>query len=124
MFSDKRLRTIKCDSPECDKIVEFDLSDVKHIQSIEWLKGVRVVQTGDNRSFSYCSDVCEVKGITTGQHNLKEPQPQSQASAAPAQPAVIASATEADVKAAAASAEAQQQLSDDLKNGNANIIVP
>lgn len=104
-FSDEQLRTIKCDGPGCDKVVTFNLKDVKAIQAIEWLKGVRVIATGDNRSFSYCSDVCEVKGVTTGQHNLKEP------------PKVIAGATEADVKAAAAQAEGEAAATEALKNG-------
>lgn len=109
-FSDEQLRTIKCDGPGCDKVVTFNLKDVKAIQAIEWLKGVRVIATGDSRSFSYCSDVCEVKGVTTGQHNLKEP------------PKVIAGATEADVKAAAAQAEGEAAATEALKNGEATRV--
>jgi len=103
-FSDKQFRRIKCDAPGCDKDVEFDLKDIPAIQKIEWLKGVRVVQTGDNRSFSYCSDVCEVKGITTSAHNLKEPPK-------------VAVATEADMKAAAAQAQAAVEIDKALKTG-------
>jgi hypothetical protein len=120
-FSDQRIRTIKCDNPDCPKVISFDLTDAKKIQETEWLKGVRMVQTGDGRSFSYCSDVCEVKGITTGQHNLKEP-PKQQA-ATPAAPAVIPTATDADVKAAAQQSAATQQLEKDLKSGDAKIVV-
>lgn len=104
-FSDKQLRTITCDGPGCDKTVTFDLKDIPAIQAIEWLKGVRVIQTGDNRSFSYCSDVCEVKGLTTTKHNLLE------------KPSVIQSATEADVKAAAAQSEGDAAATEALKNG-------
>jgi hypothetical protein len=103
-FSDKQLRTIKCDGPGCDKEVEFDLRDVKAIQAIEWLKGVRVIQRGDNKAFSYCSDVCEVKGVTTGQHNL------------PDKP-LVAPATEGDVRSAVAQAEASAQTTEALKTG-------
>jgi len=111
-FSDKQFRTIKCDGPGCDKEVEFDLKDVASIQKIEWLKGVRVVATGDNRSMSYCSDVCEVKGVTTGAHNLKE-QPK------------IAPATEGDVRAAAVQAEQAAKTNEALKTGEgeAKIII-
>ena len=52
-FTDEQYRTIKCDGPGCPKEVRFDLKDVKAIQAIDWLKGVRVVQTGDNRALSY-----------------------------------------------------------------------
>ncbi len=117
MFSDVQIRTIKCDGPECDKTATFDLKDVKAIQAIEWLKGVRVCQTGDNRAYSYCSDVCEVKGITTGQHNLLE-KPK-----APEVPAIIPTATATDVKQAAAEAEAQTQITEDLKSGNKEIVI-
>ena len=51
-FTDEQYRTIKCDGPGCPKEVRFDLKDVKAIQAIDWLKGVRVVQTGDNRAFA------------------------------------------------------------------------
>lgn len=116
-FSDQMLRTIKCDNPDCPKTVTFDLKDIKTIQETEWLKGVRMVKTGDGRDFSYCSDVCEVKGVTTGAHNLKEKP------AAPQGPAIVPTATDADVKAAAAQAAAQDQLNKDLKSGEAQIIV-
>lgn len=105
-FSDKQLRTIKCDGPGCDKEVEFDLRDAAAIQAIDWLKGVRVVQTGDNRAFSYCSDVCEVKGVTTLQHNLKEKS-------------LVAPATEADVRAASVQAAGDAAATEALKNGEA-----
>jgi hypothetical protein len=104
-FSDKQLRTITCDGPKCDKTVTFDLKDIPAIQAIDWLKGVRVIQTGDNRSFSYCADVCEVQGLTTLQHNLLE------------KPKVIAGATEADVKAAAAQAQGEAAATEALKAG-------
>lgn len=112
-FSDKQLRTIKCDAPGCTKEVEFDLRDIKAIQAIEWLKGVRVVQTGDNRNFAYCSDVCEVKGITTSEHNVKEP---------PKQP-TIQPATEAEVKRAVAEADAAAKATEALKSGSGEVKV-
>lgn len=111
-FSDKQLRTIKCDGPGCDKEVEFDLKDNAAIQAIEWLKGVRVVATGDNHSLSYCSDVCEVKGVTTGAHNFKEPPK-------------VAPATEGDVRQAAAQAAQAAATETALKTGEgeAKIII-
>lgn len=109
-FSDQQIRTIKCDGPDCPKTVTFDLKDIKAVQAIDWLKGVRVVQTGDNRAFSYCSDVCEVKGITTGKHNLQET------------PKVVA-ATEADAKQAVAQAEAEAQTTEALKSGEGEAKV-
>ena len=108
-FSDKQIRTIKCDGPDCTKEVTFDLTDVKAIQAIEWLKGVRVVATGDQRNLCYCSDVCEVKGITTGTHNLKE-KPK------------VAVASAAEVKEAVAQAEAAAAGTEALKNGEPTKI--
>jgi hypothetical protein len=105
-FTDRKLhfRTIKCDGPGCDKEVEIELGDVEGIQKIDWLLTVRVVQCGDNRALAYCSDVCEVKGITAGQHNVKEKSK-------------IVPATEGDVKGAAAQASAETQITEDLKTG-------
>ena len=108
-FSDKQIRTIKCDGPDCKKEVTFDLTDVKAIQAIEWLKGVSVVATGDQRNLCYCSDVCEVKGITTGVHNLKE-KPK------------VAVASEAEVKQAVAAAENEAKVTEALKTGEGDKI--
>lgn len=115
-FSDKQFRRIKCDAPGCDKDVEFDLSDIKAIQAIEWLKGVRVVQTGDNRNKAYCSDVCEVKGVTTGEHNVKEPKPQ---------PQVKLASSEAEIKQAVVQAAGEAATTEALKTGQgeAKIII-
>lgn len=113
-FSDEQFRTIKCDGPGCDKEVRFDLKDIKAIQAIDWLKGVRVVQTGDNRAFSYCSDVCEVKGVTTSAHNLKEKvEP----------PTVIPAASDADVKAAAIQAAGDAAATEALKTGQGQVTL-
>lgn len=108
-------RTITCDGPGCDKTVRFEITDVKAIQEIEWLKGLRVVHSGDNRQLAYCSDVCEVKGVTTGEHNLKEK---------PTAPTVVP-ATEGDVKAAAAQAQGEARTIEALKTGEgeAKIII-
>jgi hypothetical protein len=113
-FTDEQYRTIKCDGPGCPKEVRFDLKDVKAIQAIDWLKGVRVIQTGDNRAFSYCSDVCEVKAVTTGKHNLIEKlEP----------PKIIPTATEGDVKAAAAQVEGEAKLTEALQTGEGEALV-
>jgi hypothetical protein len=103
-FSDKTFRTIKCDGPGCDKTVTFDLTDVVAIQKIDWLKGVRVVATGDQRNLSYCSDVCEVKGVTTGEHNLKE-KPK------------VAVASTGEIKKAVDEAQNAAEVTDALKTG-------
>ena len=105
-FTDRKLqyRTIKCDAPGCPKEVEIELSDVKTIQGIEWLLGVRMVHTGDERHFAYCSDVCEVRGVTSGQQNVQE-KPK------------IKPATEGDMKAAVAQAEGDARVNEALKTG-------
>jgi len=109
-FADRKLhyRTIKCDGPGCDKQIEFELSDVKTIEATEWLLGVRAVVAGDERKFCYCSDVCEVKGVTTGQHNIKE------------KPTVVP-ASEGDVRAAAAQAGADAATTEALKTGQVTL---
>lgn len=103
-FKDERFRTIACDNPGCDKTIRFELSDVKTIQATEWLKGVRIVKTGDGRDLTYCSDVCEVKGVTTGAHNLKEPPK--------VEPAGLG-----DIKAAVAAAENAAAVEQAMKTG-------
>jgi precorrin-3B methylase len=65
---------IKCDFEGCDKSVQFDESTKQQALADNlWLRTYRTVQSGDGRSFGYCGDVCEVKGVESGVHNIPEP---------------------------------------------------
>lgn len=100
MITDVLTRTIKCDGPECKNEIVFnpkEQADLKRLQETDWVKDFRVVQRGDQQSFGYCSDVCEVQGVTAAKHNMPEPK-------------AIQPATEADVKAAAVGAAAAAAL--------------
>jgi len=91
--------TFTCNNPECGKTITWGAQDEpKTFQENEWLLGLRLIQTLDKREFAYCSDVCEVAGIKTGQHNIKQ-QPKVQLP--------TGSATEAIQKAAQAAAQAE-----------------
>ncbi len=82
---DKTTRTIKCDNAACDKEVSFDLKDQYAIAKLpDWLRTFRNVVLGNNTRFGYCSDVCEVEGVTTGNHNVPEPKKVVEATAADA----------------------------------------
>ena len=64
---------VKCDLPECQKTATFDnATKAQAMVDNPWLNSYRTVQTGDGRSFGYCSDGCEVKGAATGKHNPPE----------------------------------------------------
>lgn len=68
-------REVTCDAPGCDKSIIFDSTQGMQPEVLEanpWLKTNRAIQTSDNRVFSYCSDVCEVEGVKTGQHSAIE----------------------------------------------------
>jgi len=74
-ISDKTERTIKCDNAKCDKVITFDLQDQEAISKLpDWLRTYRNVVLGNNAKFGYCSDVCEVEGVTSGTHNVPEPK--------------------------------------------------
>ena len=74
-IDDKVTRIIKCDGPECPNEVSFDPRDQKAISELPaWLRTTRTITLGNNARFTYCSDVCEVKGCTTGNHNIPEPK--------------------------------------------------
>lgn len=69
--------SMTCDGPECDKSVTYAKSveeQTINAQGNEWMKTVRISQSSDGRTFLYCSDVCEVKGVGTGKHNPPEPK--------------------------------------------------
>ena len=104
---DSAFRTISCDGPGCLKSVLYDRKDEKvTFEAPEniWLKTTRVVQTADGRNFTYCSDICEVKGAETGKHNIPEAPKIIQ----PTNPAAIAMAAQA----AANARLADQQIRD------------
>jgi hypothetical protein len=68
---DQVFRTFTCNNPSCSKTLTWPAQEEQKVfQENEWLMGLRVVNTLDNRRFSYCSDICEIKGVETGQHNL------------------------------------------------------
>jgi hypothetical protein len=72
---DLTFRTISCNI--CDKTITYDRNDEKKVfdnPENVWLKSVRQVTTLDQRVLAFCSDVCEVKSVGTGSHNLPEPK--------------------------------------------------
>src|SRR5713226_9538912 len=71
---DSAIRTITCDGG-CGKKVMFDRKDEQTtFQNHEnaWLKGARVVQSFDGRNFLYCGDECDLKGVSSGKHNIPQ----------------------------------------------------
>ncbi len=102
-------RTIKCEGPECPNTITFDPQNQEQVSKLPtWLRTARTVQLGNRQQFLYCSDVCEVKGVTTGQHNIPEPPK-------------IQTATEADVKRAVGEAQAASEANTALKEGSIKL---
>jgi len=95
-------RTISCDmcgEKEGGNTVTFDPKNVEQIQKLpDWVRGYRVVNRGDRKAFGYCSDVCEVNGITAGNHNVPEPKKVQEVT------------SQAEIKQAIANAEAAKAL--------------
>lgn len=107
-------RTLKCDGPGCAKSVTFDKTQAEATNNNPengWLKPGRVVNTNDARTLFYCSDACEVGGITSGNHSPKE-QPKIHTEA---NPAAVAQAVQA-----AANARNNEQA---LREGSAKIQI-
>jgi hypothetical protein len=109
-ISDLTKRTIKCDSPECKNEVVFDPQKIEEIQNLpDWVRTFRTVQNGKRDTFGYCSDVCEVQGVTTGKHNVPEPK------------AIQPAAGAADIQAAARDAAAASEANTALKEGTIQL---
>jgi hypothetical protein len=74
------MQIISCDGPNCDKTIAIELTNngqptpqsQEILAATDWVKGLRVVQTGDKRSFNYCSDTCLVEHAGTGVLNPPE----------------------------------------------------
>lgn len=69
---DAQFKTITCNT--CEKTVTYQHPQELNatVEANPWIKTSRFVQTGDQRTFLYCSDLCELSGIETKLHNVQE----------------------------------------------------
>ena len=103
-------RTIKCEAPECKNEVTFNPQSIDEIQKLpDWVRTYRNVAIGNKNTFGYCSDVCEVKGVTTGNHNVPEPK------------AVQPATSQADIAKAAQEAKNADDANKALKEGTIKL---
>jgi hypothetical protein len=105
---DATFRTLTCNI--CEKTVTF-LHPSGLQEAIEanlWIKTTRIIQTGDGRNFSYCSDLCEIAGIETTLHNVQE---------AP-KVAIPTGSAQAQIAAAAAAAKLAENATKAMKDGS------
>lgn len=87
--TDAVIRTIKCDNKKCDKETSFNPQDPAAIAAMPtWVRTYRMINLGNGARFGYCSDVCEVEGVTTGDHNVPEPPAVQEATLADARRAI------------------------------------
>lgn len=105
---DAQYRTLTCDV--CKKTVTYEHPKelAATVEASPWLKTLRFVQTSDNRTFLYCSDLCNVEAVGTGVLNLKE-QPKV---------AIPQGGAQAQIAAAAAAAARQAEANKALKEGS------
>ena len=115
MVIDAQFKTIKCDGgSDCTKTITFNVAEGKEVASQagnEWMKAIRLVQTPDGRVLVYCSDVCEISGTRTGQHNI------------PVAKKIIEAGNPAAIAAAAQAAEAAKVSDANLKSGSGGQVV-
>jgi hypothetical protein len=103
---DQSFRTITCNGAGCEKTTTFNQTDSKLAEEQNpWLKNCRMVQVPGRAAFVYCSDSCEVSGVTTGQHNPVD-----------AKPSIVPGNT-ASIQAAAAAAALSEQATKSIKAG-------
>jgi len=104
---------VKCEREGCENDISFDQSTKeKTLNDNPWLRSYRTIQTGDGRSIGYCSDICEIKGVESGKHNIPEA------------PKIIPQANPAAVALAAKAAELQRRGDQALRDGKpANIQI-
>jgi hypothetical protein len=87
-------RTIACDGVDetgtpCIHVATFNPASQEDIVGLpDWIRTFRMVNLGNGAKFGYCSDVCEVNGVTTGKHNVPEPKQIQEATSLDAQRAI------------------------------------
>jgi hypothetical protein len=110
---DNQFRTVTCDN--CKKTVTYEQQqlngrihiDPKVMEENPWLKSNRVVLTADGRNFGYCSDLCEISGLESKQHNMPEP----------AKVEIPTGSAQAQIQAAAAAAKQREDATKAIKSG-------
>jgi len=108
---DVSYRTITCDG--CGKTVTFQNPSPNMNAILEenpWLKNNRLVQAASTGQspFSYCSSLCEIKGLEAGSHDFKE-EPKV---------AIPQGSAQAQIAVAAAVAKAQEEANKAIKAGS------
>lgn len=74
-INDTQFRTISCNGAGCDKTVTHPFTKEGAAEAYAanpWLQTTRTVSTPDGRVLVYCTDVCEVSGLSAGLHNKPE----------------------------------------------------
>lgn len=110
---DTNFRTVTCDS--CKKTITYEQQqsngrihiDPKVLEENPWLKSNRVVLTADGRNFGYCSDLCEVAGLESKQHNMPEALKVE----------IPTGGAQAQIQAAAAAAKQREDATKAIKSG-------
>lgn len=103
-------RTIKCEAEGCKNEIVFNPQSIEEIQKLpDWVRTYRNVSIGNKNTFGYCSDVCEVKGVTTGNHNVPEPK------------AVKPASSQAEINQAAQEAKNASDANKALKEGTIKL---
>jgi hypothetical protein len=104
---DTSYKSITCDT--CGQTATY-----QHPQELKtaleanlWIKTSRFVQTGDQRTFLYCSDLCELAGIESKLHNVQE-APKVE---------IPTSGAQAQIAAAAAAAKRAEEANRAIKDG-------
>ena len=99
-FADVISRTIKCDAKGCLNSHSFNPQIEEEVAALPlWIRTTRTVTLGNRQQFTYCSDVCEVNGVTTGDHNVPEPKQVQEATPAQANQTIQASKVVDQLKA-------------------------
>ena len=106
---DVQYRTVTCNAPNCPHTITYENPTGANaaLEANPWLKTVRLVQTADQRVFSYCSDLCEIAGIETGLHNIQE-KPKVE---------IPQGSAQAQIAAAAVAAKRSENASKAIKDG-------
>jgi hypothetical protein len=102
-----QFQTITCDT--CGKTATIEQTKEAVAAAVEenpWLKTNRITQTSQGRTFSHCSDECQLASVAAGFHN---PEEKKKIVTAPSGATALAQA--------AAAARAQEEANKALRTG-------
>lgn len=109
---DTSYKTVTCNTCGLTATYQHPQEHNAMVEANPWIKTSRFIQTSDQRTFLYCSDLCEIAGIESKLHNVQE-APKVE---------IPTGGAQAQIAAAAAAAKRAEEANKAIKEGKPTAV--